>query len=67
MRDKIFKFFNVFNNFNKWWTCFVEWENDDGTTSLSVIPWHVLFLGILGNTNDFKWKWVPPWKIKVGN
>lgn len=54
------------NNFNKWFKCWIAWEQADGTTGLSVIPWRVLLLGILGDTTGFKWSWVPPWKIEIG-
>lgn len=67
LRDKILKFFNTFNDINKWWTCFVAWQQEDGTMALSAIPWHVLLQGIFSNTDGFKWQWVPPWKVKVGN
>ena len=54
------------NNINKWWHCFVAWEENDGSVHLSVIPWRVLLLGIFGDTEGFKWSWVPPWKVSVG-
>ena len=54
---------------NKWWHCFIEWEDTDGKRKLSVIPWHVFLINailkyITGN-DKFKWAWVPPWKIEV--
>lgn len=55
----------MITNFNKWFRCFVEWEQENGTMGLSVIPWRVLLLGIFGDTSNFKWKWIPPWQIHV--
>ena len=57
----------MITNINKWWHCFVEWEQENGTMALSVIPWYVLLWGVFGDTKDFKWSWVPSWKVKVGN
>lgn len=51
------------NNFTKWFKCFIEWKDEDGTYRLSIIPWHVLLMGIFGDTEGFEWSWIPPWKV----
>ena len=63
-----------FTNFNKWFCCFVEWE-ENGEKGLSCIPWRGFISGKLserllwGNDDKdaFRWKWVPPWKVQIGN
>lgn len=63
-----------FNNFNKWFCCFVEWE-ECGLKNLSCIPWNLLIREKLSElffqNNDeedaFRWKWVPPWKVQIGS
>lgn len=58
----------MITNVNKWWHCFVEWEDTDGQWRISVIPWYALIDGILGHitgNDQFRWAWVPPWKIEV--
>lgn len=61
-------------NFNKWFHCFVEWE-EDYEKHLSCIPWNLLirdkFSELFFRNNDeedpIRWKWVPPWRVHVGN
>lgn len=63
-----------FTNFNKWFYCFVEWE-ENGEKNLSCIPWLAFFDGIFAKIfhmedeemKGWKWKWVPPWDVQVGN
>lgn len=58
----------MITNVNKWWHCFIKWEDTDGKWLLSVVPWYILIKAILDHITDndkFKWAWVPPWKIKV--
>ena len=55
------------NCWNKWFTCFVEVQ-EDGSLYLSQIPWRILFIGILVKVIEkddpqLKWKWVPPWRV----
>ena len=50
------------SKFYKWTHCFVVWKDVNNKCMLSIIPWRVLFYGIIGIT-DFEWHWVPPWKI----
>lgn len=44
----------------------MEWEDEDGQWKLSMVPWYALFMAIFGDMGDFKWKWVMPWRIKIG-
>lgn len=51
----------------KWTKCFIAWEDAmTGKVNLSVIPWHVFLIGLISDNGNFKWTWVPPWKIKIG-
>ena len=50
----------------KWFTCFIEFQQEDGSWALSQIPWRILLIGILSKIfekDDFKWNWVPPWRV----
>ena len=58
--------FEMVTNLNKWFHCWMEWEDEDGQWKLSVVPWHALFMAIFGDMGDFKWRWVMPWRIKIG-
>lgn len=58
----------MITNVNKWRHCFIEWEDTDGKWKLSVVPWYVLIDGILGHivgNDEFKWAWVPPWRVEI--
>lgn len=48
----------MITNVNKWWHCFIEWEDTDGKWKISVVPWYALIDGILGHivgNDEFKW------------
>ena len=51
--------------FLRWFFCFVEWVDDDGQTKLSVIPWWVWLWDKITLINFSKY--VPPWKIRIGD
>lgn len=59
-------------NIRKWFLCFVETDNDDGSVSLSVIPWRIWLLYVWNKRivrnpefSDFEVRRVRPWKIKI--
>lgn len=56
------------NDRTKWFVCFVEAKDENGNWYLSHIPWRILLVGILAKIiekDDFEWKWVPPWRVKL--